>query len=165
LQAVFEEVMRQLDENPRFAERMAAAIEADRVRQQKSKHPHRRAPGPFDPFEIYQGGETELRDRLATLSVEQLKDIVAEHRMDHTQLARKWKTRERLIDFVVRVVADSSRKRDAFRTAQNTRMAGRSPQKEGVRQEKGEPKVIRAEAGSSRFASFPREINWKSILL
>jgi len=68
----------------------------------------------LDPFAVYAQGEVELRRQLAQLSVEELKDIVAEHGMDPTKLALKWKTPERLIDVICQRVSDRVHKGQAF---------------------------------------------------
>lgn len=56
-----------------------------------------------------------LRERLATLDLEALRDIVAEHGMDHDRLAMKWKDNGRVIDRIVEKVATRTAKGSAFR--------------------------------------------------
>ena len=65
---------------------------------------YRRSPGVFDPFVVMKEGEEALRARLMQLDVEHLKDIVAEHAMDSTKLAMKWKTPERLVELIISTV-------------------------------------------------------------
>jgi hypothetical protein len=77
---------------------------------------HRRNPAPFDPFVIYEQGESDLRIRLSELDLEGLKDIVAEHGMDPGKLVLKWKTKERILEHIVSTVQARSKKGDAFRT-------------------------------------------------
>lgn len=60
-------------------------------------------------------GEPALRARLGELSVDQLKDVVAEHGMDPSKLAMRWKTPGKLIDLIAPTVRDRSEKGDAFR--------------------------------------------------
>jgi hypothetical protein len=68
-----------------------------------------------DPFKLLSSGEQHLRSELAKLELEQLKDIVAEYGMDTSRLALKWKSHERLVDFVVNTVVARNRKGDVFR--------------------------------------------------
>ncbi|OBA39784.1 hypothetical protein A5767_02770 [Rhodococcus sp. 852002-51564_SCH6189132-a] len=76
----------------------------------------RRAPGAFDPFAVYrESGEATLRERLASLGVEQLKDIIAEHAMDYDKLAMRWRTPSKLQDRIVERVKALTTKGDAFR--------------------------------------------------
>jgi len=58
---------------------------------------------------------TGLRERLATLSLDQLRDIVAEYRVEPYTLAMKWKTPSRLIDLIADTIEQRSRKGEAFR--------------------------------------------------
>lgn len=69
----------------------------------------------LDPFAAYAAGKERLRESLAALNVEQLKDIVAGYSMDSARLALKWKTPERLIDLIVSTVETRLKKGDAFR--------------------------------------------------
>ncbi|NLU62067.1 hypothetical protein HCA61_07290 [Rhodococcus sp. HNM0563] len=76
----------------------------------------KRAPGLFDPFEAFRdGGEAGLRDRLAPLDVDRLKDIIAEHAMDYDKLAMRWRTPSKLRERIVDRVKALSTKGDAFR--------------------------------------------------
>lgn len=112
---------------PRFARALARALPpapADEAgagprREQglrASRRTGRRAPGPFDPFAVYgANGEDGLRQRLGALDLEQLRDIVAEHGMDHDRLAMKWKDPERVIGRIVERVMARAAKGSAFR--------------------------------------------------
>jgi hypothetical protein len=115
LASLFAEIQREIRRNPDFAERIAKALDLDAGRPEESGRPHRRSPGVLDPFAVIQQGEEALKARLAGLDVEQLKDIIAEHGMDRTKLAMKWKTKDRLISLIVSTVASRARKGDAFR--------------------------------------------------
>lgn len=86
---------------------------------------NRRSKAVVDPFGLLSVGEEHLRAELAKLNLEQLKDIVAEYGMDTARLALKWKSRERLVDFIVTTVAARNRKGDVFRDSSgNTGEAG-----------------------------------------
>ncbi|WP_424535515.1 hypothetical protein ACOZ38_36335 [Sphaerisporangium viridialbum] len=79
--------------------------------------PHRRTPGVFDPFVIFsEVGESGLNERLAALDLEQLRDIVAEHGMDHDRLAMRWKDPDRVISRIVEKVSARASKGSAFRS-------------------------------------------------
>jgi hypothetical protein len=70
----------------------------------------------IDPFAVYNdGGEAGLRERLASLDLEQLRDIVSEHGMDYDKLAMKWKTPERVVERIVDRVVTRLAKGSAFR--------------------------------------------------
>lgn len=102
------------DESPsksRLAERLPTAA----PNQSQSRRPNRRAKGLVDPFALLTGGENHLRTELARLNLEQLKDIVAEHGMDTSRLALKWKSNDRLVNFIITTVVARQRKGDVFR--------------------------------------------------
>ncbi|WP_199823153.1 hypothetical protein [Kitasatospora sp. MY 5-36] len=76
----------------------------------------RRTRGIIDPFAVFaQSGEAGLRSHLGELDLDQLRDIVAEHGMDHDRLAMKWKDSHRVIDRIVERVEARTAKGSAFR--------------------------------------------------
>jgi len=77
---------------------------------------NRRAPAILDPVAVAGESENVLRKELSTLTLEQLKDIVAEHGMDPGKLVTKWKSHEKIIDKIVELSLSRARKGDAFRT-------------------------------------------------
>lgn len=82
----------------------------------RSRRGSRRAPGVIDPFAVFtEAGEEGLRSRLSELSLEQLRDIVSEHGMDHDRLAMKWKDPQRVIDRIAERVESRTAKGAAFR--------------------------------------------------
>lgn len=119
LQALFAEVISEARTNAGFARRLERIFASVDRAATPSRPPrtarNRRASGAFDPFTAYAEGADSLRTRLAALDVEQLKDIVAEHGMDHSKLALKWRSSDRLVDLIVRTVAFRAVKGHAFR--------------------------------------------------
>src|SRR5690606_9944745 len=102
LALIVEAVSREAARTARFSASLQKAINAgspsliaDPERAQP-RRTGRRDPGVLDPFAAYaQGSESALREQLAPLSLEQLRDIVAEHGMDNDRLAMKWKDSNR----------------------------------------------------------------------
>lgn len=76
---------------------------------------NRRNPAAFDPVQVVRDGELVLRSALEKLSLEQLRDIVAEYGMDPGRLVMKWNTPERVIDRVVEMSIARAHKGSAFR--------------------------------------------------
>src|SRR5437867_5514363 len=100
LRALFDEILQEAAGNWRFRTRLANALSVADTSSPATEKPRRRgrrAPGVLDPFEVNSEGEAELRRRLERLDIEQLKDIVAQHGMDSSKLATKWKSADRLI--------------------------------------------------------------------
>lgn len=109
-------VVEEADRNPDFARRIEEALGI----QEKAKKPrptrasHRRTPAAIDPVELARQGEQALRTRLVELSIEQLKDVVADFGMDPGKLVLKWKTADRIIDRIVEVSIGRARKGEGF---------------------------------------------------
>lgn len=76
---------------------------------------NRRAPAALDPVQVARNGEPTLRSALEKLSLEQLRDIVAEYGMDPGRLVMKWNTPERVIDRIVEMSIARAHKGNAFR--------------------------------------------------
>lgn len=76
---------------------------------------NRRAPAVLDPVQVVREGEPTLRGALSQLSLEQLRDIVAEYGMDHGRLVMKWVAPERVIDRIVEMSITRAHKGNAFR--------------------------------------------------
>lgn len=120
LAALFDAILEETRRNPRFAEKLAAALEdlkaaAGDVDTPRKGKGGRRAPAVFDPVAMYQEGDEVLRQRLAPLELEQLRDIVAEYGMDPGKLVMKWKTKERVIEHIIETATTRARKGEAFR--------------------------------------------------
>lgn len=75
----------------------------------------RRAPAVIDPIDLAAHGELGLRERLASLDLERLHDIVAQYGMDPGKLVMKWRDSERVIERIVEVALARATKGDAFR--------------------------------------------------
>jgi len=80
-----------------------------------SRPKNRRAPSVFNPIELARDGDTVLRQKLSDLSIEQLKDMVAEHGMDPGKLVMKWKSTDKIIDRIIDISLSRAQKGDAFR--------------------------------------------------
>lgn len=76
----------------------------------------RRTPAVLDPVTVAREGKDILRSRLSTLSLEQLRDIVAQHGMDPGKLVMKWRKPDRVIDRIVEISLSRATKGDAFRS-------------------------------------------------
>ena len=119
LRAVMEVIVEETRSNPKLARRLKKALDdsTNEVEENKQKpRRNRRNPPSLDPFTLFEKGEDHLRNALAELNLDQLKDVVAGHRMPQVSLALKWKTTERLVELIVDTVKTRSHKGDVFRT-------------------------------------------------
>jgi hypothetical protein len=117
LRDAFLVILDEVDANPTFARNLDRALNGGGSQTKREpRRGARRAPGVIDPFGVYSDGEPALREALGRLDIEQLKDIIAEHGMDQAKLAMKWKSTDRLVDFIVTTVSTRARKGRAFMT-------------------------------------------------
>jgi hypothetical protein len=120
LKRLFDEILAEAERKPDFGRRLMAALAetppvASGSGVSKRKSTNRRARGVLDPFEVYMRGESQLRQALSGLTIDQLKDIVSERAMDSSKLALKWRSPERLMDLIVTTVRARVEKGDAFK--------------------------------------------------
>ncbi|MEQ8997299.1 MAG: hypothetical protein RID53_12455 [Coleofasciculus sp. B1-GNL1-01] len=104
--------------DPDFAQEIDSLFQilSTKSKSRSKKRRTRRRTSVFDPVELYhQKGEKHLREQLQQLEVEQLKDMIAEHGMDSSRRAMRWKKRDRLIELIVKTASCRARKGDAFR--------------------------------------------------
>ncbi|WP_446403710.1 hypothetical protein [Coleofasciculus sp. C1-SOL-03] len=104
--------------DPDFAQEIDSLFQilSTKSKSRSKKRRTRRRTSVFDPVELYhQKGEKYLRQQLQHLEVEQLKDMIAEHGMDSSRRAMRWKKRDRLLELIVKTASCRARKGDAFR--------------------------------------------------
>lgn len=107
-------IIDEMKENPDFRDKVGGII-TPTVTDVPAKPSHKRAPAKIDPIKLIINGEENANEQLAALSIEELKDIIAQHGMDNAKLAMKWKNKERLINFIIETAQRRSKKGDAFR--------------------------------------------------
>ncbi|HEV7681917.1 MAG TPA: hypothetical protein VGO68_07340 [Pyrinomonadaceae bacterium] len=76
----------------------------------------RRTPAVLDPVDLARQGEGALRAKISTLTLDQLRDIVAQYGMDPGKLVMKWKDVNRVMDRIVELALARATKGDAFRS-------------------------------------------------
>ena len=69
----------------------------------------------FDPVQVAKEGEDALRERLRTLTLDEMHGLIAEGGMDPGKQTRRWRERERLADWIVDVAGRRATHGDAFR--------------------------------------------------
>ncbi len=126
LESFFAVLIEEASRNPEFAARIQQALdlgsEAERNlpfrvnddRPQGLRKANKRAPAALDPVAVYRKAPDLLKPQLDSLDLDQLRDIVSQYRMDPGGLVRKWKTKERVIDLIIRVAAQRATKGEAF---------------------------------------------------
>ena len=117
------------ERNPTFAERLRIVFGSTTMRpsgkrrsatsrrgSKVTRSANRRPPAILDPLALAAQGEESLRTKLTPLTLDQLKDIVADYGMDRDRLVMKWRTPNRVIDRIVEVSISRAHKGDAFRS-------------------------------------------------
>lgn len=117
------------ERNPEFAEQLRVVFKiatanrsakmasaADGNKPKIVRPANRRPAAVLDPVVLAMQGEDALRAALVPLTLDQLKDIVADYGMDQKKLVMKWKTRDRVIDRIVEMSIGRAHKGKAFRS-------------------------------------------------
>ena len=112
LRELFVVISEEAKANPEFAAKLSRILG-----DEPAEHPRaKRAPAALDPIAmIHKDGEGALRQALQAMTLDQLRDIVAEHGMDKAHLVMKWAKPERVIEHILSTAASRARKGDAFR--------------------------------------------------
>lgn len=79
-----------------------------------AKKRNRRPPAKLDPYALLDSGEDSLAQGLASLSVDELKDVISEYGMDSSRLALRWKDRKRLESLILDATKRKASRGDAF---------------------------------------------------
>ncbi|MCY4356203.1 MAG: hypothetical protein OXD01_01630 [Gammaproteobacteria bacterium] len=109
LQDLIQTVIEEAKRSPEFTKHLKAAIKS-----MEGSGKRRRKDATLDPILLVREGENVLRSKLESLTLDQLKDIVAQYGMDPDKLAMKWKNNERIIDRIIQYSVQRSKKGEAF---------------------------------------------------
>lgn len=150
LSALFKEIVQEAEANPAFRARLEAALGLEEKAQpakveakprekgglQNKRPSNRRPPAILDPVHLARQGEDVLRAELTKLSIEQLRDVVADYGMDPGKLVLKWRDPERVIERIVEVARGRAQKGSAFRDQ------GPGDQASGATADRNEPDAV-----------------------
>jgi hypothetical protein len=118
LQGLVRAIVEEADRNVEFAQKVEGSLgiggETPEPSGRNPRGSNRRTPAILNPIEVARQGEEALRQKLAALSLEQLKDVVADYGMDPGKLVMKWKTPQRIIDRIVEFSMARAVKGDVF---------------------------------------------------
>ena len=108
------------DRDPELASRLTEIFGAPTAAAKKpepvpGRAKNRRPAALLDPVVVVGEGEDALRSQLSALSLDQLRDVVAEYGMDQGKLVMKWKDPLRIIDRIVEIAVARAQKGHAFR--------------------------------------------------
>lgn len=103
--------------NPEFSARIGRAMGCEPVTNEvgNKRKGGRRTRAIIDPVLLASKDDKSLRQQLEVLTVEQLKDILAEYGMDPSKKYMKLKTKPKIIDRIIEVSTSRVEKGDSFR--------------------------------------------------
>ncbi len=106
----------ELEGNPEVTTAISQAFKKSREPQPRLKKSGQEYPRDLDLYQLNaQGGEQLLRESLNLLDTTALKKVVSEGGFDPSQLALKWRKKERLVNLIVERVAGRARIGEVFR--------------------------------------------------
>lgn len=102
------------EQNPKFAAKLENFLVSSReLKPRKAKKDETPI---IDPFEAFTNkGSEQFQEWLQTLSIEDLRAVVRQHRLDPSRKSDRWKNKDKLIDLITKRVADRSQQGTAFR--------------------------------------------------
>lgn len=158
-------VLDEAERNPRFEAELVDALNDPVAKRKPPKNDpppsdaeskrgkNRREAAVLDPVQLVRDGEATLRVALGPLSLEQLRDIVAEYGMDQGRLVMKWATPERVIDRIVEMSAARAQKGNAFRRPAEASAPVASPSAD---QPQDQTQAEKSEPGSNQEGPAPQ---------
>jgi len=126
LKHLFEVIRQEAARNPQFKESLDSVFSGGAGSNKTAssgvspkaglRRGNRRAASVIDPISEVKQGERHLENLLSSLTLDQLRDVVAEYRMDPSKLVMKWQDRERVIRHIITTAVSRENKGDAFRS-------------------------------------------------
>jgi hypothetical protein len=119
LSSIFIKMAQKIEEDEEFARFIFSEIEPLFVKNERSKRTEQNESKYLssipDLFSIYlQQGTEGLRQRLENFEVHVLKDIILAYGLDPTRKVRRWRAKEKIINFIIEVVTKQMSKGKAF---------------------------------------------------
>lgn len=106
----------ELENNPEFAKAFSRAFNERGEKRLKRSKSNQEYPSDLDLYQLYtQGGEQLLKESLSCLNTMALKAIIAKNGLDSSQLASKWRNKDRLIGLVIERISQRTKIGDVFR--------------------------------------------------
>lgn len=114
LHSVLDAVVDEAENNEGFASKLERAFTGNPSSKIKKERVRRRQKPVLNPLDMVEDIHS-LDEKLHTLSVDQLKDIVSVYSMDPSRRALQWRKPERLIALILEVSQKRLAKGNAFR--------------------------------------------------
>lgn len=102
----------EMTENEGFAKKIEEILFPEGTEKPKKKS--KRNPAKINPIRLWEEGEEKLREEVAKLDVEELKDVIAEYGLDPKKSANRLKKREKLEELIFEGAKRTATRGDAF---------------------------------------------------
>ena len=115
LKDLFKVILEEVECNEEFKNKIYKVLEEG---NNNAKRPRKRnliIKPKLNPLEVILEGERILMDKLLTLEISDLKDIIKFYEMDNTNSSSRWRKKERLVNYIVDVSKSRISRGNAFR--------------------------------------------------
>ena len=102
-------------DNEKFKNKIYKVLENGNNNAKRSRKKNVIIKPKLNPLEVILEGERILMDKLLTLEISDLKDIIKFYEMDNTNSSSRWRKKERLVNYIVDVSKSRISRGNAFR--------------------------------------------------
>ena len=115
LKEIFKIILDEVESNEEFKNKIYKALENEKSTVKKRSKKKVVIEPKLNPQEVILEGESNLVDKLTSLEIGDLKDIIKFYEMDNTNSSSRWKKKDRLINYIVDVTKSRVSRGNAFR--------------------------------------------------
>ena len=115
LKEIFKIILDEVESNGEFKNKIYKVLENEKSTVKKKSKKKVVIEPKLNPQEVILEGESNLVDKLTSLEIGDLKDIIKFYEMDNTNSSSRWKKKDRLINYIVDVTKSRVGRGNAFR--------------------------------------------------
>ena len=115
LKDLFKVILEEVQCNEKFKNKIYKVLENGNNNAKRSRKKNVIIKPKLNPLEVILEGERILMDKLLTLEISDLKDIIKFYEMDNTNSSSRWRKKERLVNYIVDVSKSRISRGNAFR--------------------------------------------------
>ena len=115
LKDLFKVILEEVQCNEKFKNKIYKVLENGNNNAKRSRKKNAIIKPKLNPLEVILEGERILMDKLLTLEISDLKDIIKFYEMDNTNSSSRWRKKERLVNYIVDVSKSRISRGNAFR--------------------------------------------------
>ena len=115
LKEIFKIILDEVESNEEFKNKIYKVLENEKSTVKKKSKKKVVIEPKLNPQKVILEGESNLVDKLTSLEISDLKDIIKFYEMDNTNSSSRWKKKDRLINYIVDVTKSRVGRGNAFR--------------------------------------------------